>query len=185
MCFPWLSALGSGVYGRLVYLRPGSTVNTQHLVDSKRRFAFVADGQSWAEAIGLSATDPCLHVRLGSFPCNPSWFSPRNGNIYKFRRRVVAKTLAWLCWGSGDSGPCPLNHHTFKEILLRNGVQQSWIDEEAKIGTRPLDFDRVQIKCKWICSMNTKLSFVWDYESDNCESSSGTVWGHVCAAHAL
>ena len=72
MCLPWLSALGSGVYGRLVYLRPGSTVNTQHLVDSKRRFAFVADGQSWAEAIGLSATDPCLHVRLGTFLCNKS-----------------------------------------------------------------------------------------------------------------
>ena len=48
---------GDGVYGRLVYLRPGVASTAQHLVDAKRPVAFVADGESWASSIGLSATE--------------------------------------------------------------------------------------------------------------------------------
>ena len=51
----------------MVYLRPGSSVKTQHLVDSKRAVAFVADGKSWAQSVGLSATAALLHLILRTF----------------------------------------------------------------------------------------------------------------------
>ena len=166
---------GDGVYGRLVYLRPGVASTAQHLVDAKRPVAFVADGESWASSIGLSATETlsichwfrwvgdrcinigtimiymyiivlylytkilvrysistyiykvhiCTHVICSRFPTIKLHIRREDSAV---EISILQQSPTLCCRGSPS-----------KEILLRNGVQQSWIDNEAKIGTRFLN----------------------------------------------